>query len=109
QRREVIGIGVHIVAMPGLARAAMAAAVMGDTAVAAGGQKEHLVLKGVCAQWPAVAEDDGLSTAPVLVVDLRAVLGSDRGHGMVSLTLLHATAVALHAGRPGRCCEASLV
>ena len=34
---------------------------------------------------PAVAEDHGLSAAPVLVIDLRAVLGRDRGHGMVSI------------------------
>ena len=60
QRREVVGVGVHVVAVPGLARTAMAAAVMGDAAISAGGQKEHLVFKGVRAQRPAMAEDDGL-------------------------------------------------
>ena len=70
ERREVVGVGVHVVAVPGLARAAVAAAVMGDAAVAAGGQEEHLVLQGVRAERPAVAEDDGLSAAPVLVVEL---------------------------------------
>ena len=43
ERRKVVGVGVQVVAMPGLARAAMAAAIMGDAAVAARGQKEHLV------------------------------------------------------------------
>src|SRR6266568_2558933 len=81
QRFEVVGVGVQIVAVPGLARAAVAAAVMGDAAVAAGNQKEHLVFPGVRAQRPAMTEDHGLSAAPVLVIDLRAVLGSDCGHG----------------------------
>src|SRR5450830_1175032 len=58
----------------------MAAAVMGDAAVSAGAQKHHLVFPGVRAQRPPVTEDHGLSRAPVLVVDLRAVFGSDRGH-----------------------------
>ena len=68
--REVVGVGVHVVAVPRLARPAMAAAVMGDAAIAARRQKEHLVLEGVRAERPAVAEDDRLSAAPVLVVDL---------------------------------------
>ena len=34
-----------------------------------------------------MAEDYGLSLAPVLVVDLRAVFGRDRRHGMLSLVL----------------------
>src|SRR5438094_213082 len=67
---EVVGVGVQIVAVPGLARAAVAAAVMGDAAVAAGSQKEHLVFPGVRAQRPAMTEDHGLSAAPVLVVQL---------------------------------------
>src|ERR1019366_7063205 len=58
----------------------MAAAVMGDAAVSADAQKHHLVFPGVRAQRPPVTEDHGLSRAPVLVVDLRAVFGSDRGH-----------------------------
>ena len=88
ERREIVGVGVHVVAVPGLARAAVAAAVMGDAAIAAGGQEEHLVLEGVRAQRPAVAEDDGLSAAPVLVIDLRAVFGRDRGHWINSFLCL---------------------
>ena len=48
----------------------MAAAVVGDAAVAVRGQEEHLVFEGVRAQRPAVAEDHGLPGAPVLVIDL---------------------------------------
>src|SRR5262249_2819243 len=53
---------------------------VGDAAVAARGQKEHLVFPGVRGERPAVTEDHRLPTAPVLVVDLRAVLRGDRAH-----------------------------
>ena len=96
QRREIVGVGVHVVAVPGLARAAVAAAVVGDAAVAVRRQEEHLVLPGVGAQRPAVAEDDGLPGAPVLVVDLRAVFRGDRAHRMVS----HRSWLATHGQRP---------
>jgi hypothetical protein len=39
ERREVVGVGVHLVAIPGLARTAVAAAAMGDAAVSAGAQE----------------------------------------------------------------------
>ena len=42
---------------------------------------EHLRLPGVRAQRPAVAEADDRAGAPVLVVDLRAVLGGEGAHG----------------------------
>ena len=74
QRREIVGVGVHLVAVPRLARSAVAAAVVRDAAVAVRGEEHHLVFPGVGAERPAVAEDDRLSRAPVLVVDLRAVL-----------------------------------
>jgi hypothetical protein len=53
---------------------------MGDAAIAARGQEEHLVLERVGAERPAMAENNGLTLAPIIVVDLRAVLGGDRGH-----------------------------
>src|SRR6266446_5726475 len=80
QRREVVGVGVHVISLPRLARPAMAASVVGDTAVAARGQEKHLVLKSVRTQRPAVTEDDGLARAPVLVINLCAVFGSDGAH-----------------------------
>src|SRR2546426_12217164 len=89
QLREIVGVGVHFVPTPRLARSAMTAAVVCDTAVAVGAQKHHLVLPGVRAQRPSMAEDDGLSLAPVLVIDLRAVFGCDRRRGMFYLLLSH--------------------
>ncbi len=47
ERREIIGVGVHLVAFPGLIGAAMAAAIVGDAAETAVGQENHLVFEGV--------------------------------------------------------------
>ena len=58
----------------------MTAAIVGDHPISVLAQEEHLVFPGVRAQRPAMTEDDGLPRAPVLEVDLRAVLGHDRGH-----------------------------
>jgi hypothetical protein len=66
----------------------MAAAVMRDAAVTARGQKEHLVLKCVRAQRPPVAEDDGLSRAPVIEINLRPVFCRDRAHAFVPFILV---------------------
>ena len=75
---EVGGVRVHVVAVSRLARTPVAAAVMGDAAVSARSQKEHLIFKGVRGERPAVAEDHWLPGAPILVVNLRSVFSSDR-------------------------------
>src|SRR5258706_15858004 len=64
----------------------MAATVMGDRAIAMRGHEEQLVIPSVSVERPAVAEDDGLPHAPVLVKDLGAVLCGDRAraHGINS-------------------------
>jgi hypothetical protein len=62
------------IAVPGLTRPAMAAAIMDDAAIAVRSQEEHLVLEGVCAERPAMAEYDGLARAPIIEIDLRSIL-----------------------------------
>src|SRR3954447_20950738 len=47
-------------------------------------EEQQLGVPVVGRERPAVAEDDGLSGAPVLVVDLDAVGGGDGGHGSSS-------------------------
>jgi hypothetical protein len=59
QRREVVGVSVHLVAVPRLARTAVAAPIMRGASVAACGEKQHLVFPRVSAQRPSVAEYDG--------------------------------------------------
>jgi hypothetical protein len=80
QGGQVVGVGVHVIAGPGLVRTPVAAPVVGDGAVAVGRHVEHLVVPGVGVQRPAVAEHDRLPGAPVLVVDPGAVRGRDHSH-----------------------------
>ena len=58
----------------------MPTAVVGSAVLTARSQIEHLVLKGIRAQRPAMAEDNGLTRAPILELDLRTVLGSNWIH-----------------------------
>ena len=96
--REVVGIGVHVVAIPGLARPAVAATVMGDAAIAVGGQKQHLSLPAIRTEGPAVAEHHRLSCAPVLVIDLRTVFRRDRAHCLAPSLSLGSGSVADEGG-----------
>ncbi|MNG36393.1 hypothetical protein D3C84_1234070 [compost metagenome] len=59
----------------------MTASVVGDDPVALGSQENHLRLPAVSVQRPAMTEDNRLTGAPVLVVDLDAVAGSEGAHG----------------------------
>ena len=81
QDGEVVGVGVHLVAVPGLRRATVAAAVVRDDAVPVLGEEPRTRIPGVGVERPAVAEDDGRAAgAPVLVEDLRAVIDGDEWH-----------------------------
>ena len=82
QLGQVVRVGVHVVTVPGLVGAAMPAAVMRNHAVAALAQKHHLRIPGVAAQRPAVGEDNGLPTAPVLIENPCSILGSKHTHGV---------------------------
>src|SRR5262245_3675804 len=77
---QIICISVHVIAVPGLARTTMAPSVMCDAAISVRGQEEHLILEGIRTERPAVAEHHWLPVTPIIVVDLRAVLGLDRTH-----------------------------
>jgi hypothetical protein len=57
ERREVVGISVHIIALPGLVGAPVSTAIVCNTPVASRPQKEHLIFEGVRTQRPAMAED----------------------------------------------------
>src|SRR5271169_2677433 len=64
-------------AVAGLGGSAVAAAVMGDDAIAMIEEEQHLRVPVIGRQRPAMAEHDRLTFAPVLVEDLNAVLGRD--------------------------------
>src|SRR5262249_45508092 len=54
--------------------------VVGNGAKAVAREEEQLLVPRIGVEGPAVAEDDGLARPPVLIEDLRAVFGFDRGH-----------------------------
>src|SRR6266550_4425986 len=56
------------------------AEIIGDASIAARSEKEHLIFKGICGERPAVTENDGLSFAPIVVIELCAVFGGNRAH-----------------------------
>jgi hypothetical protein len=63
---EIVGVRVHVIAVPRLTRSAVSASVMGNATVAPRSQEEHLVFKGISIQRPAMGEDDRLTAAPVV-------------------------------------------
>jgi hypothetical protein len=63
---EIIGIGVHVVAVPGLARTAMATTIVSDRAISVGCKKDELLVPGVGIEGPAVPEDNRLPFAQSL-------------------------------------------
>src|SRR6202041_168411 len=80
QRRQVVGIMIHVVAVPGLAGTPMAPPVMSDHAVATLAEEQHLCVPIVRRKRPAVTKDDRLAFSPVLVVNLNSILRSNRRH-----------------------------
>ena len=80
QRRQVIGIVIHVVTVAHLSGPAMAPAVMSYDAIAVLEEEQHLRVPVIGRQRPAMAEHDWLTFAPVLVENLNAVFGRDRGH-----------------------------
>src|ERR1700688_1574096 len=102
---EIVSVGVHLVAIPSLGGAAVAAAVMRDDSMTVLAEKQHLPVPVVGAERPAVAEHDWLSCTPVLVVDLCAVFCRNRSHNMISLRVRFVK-FAVEAGAcgvPGDC------
>src|SRR5262249_40469058 len=81
--RKIVGVMVHVVAIGGLGRTTVAAAIMGDHAITAVEKKQHLGVPIVGRERPTVAEHDGLALAPVLVKNFHAVLRFDKAHVML--------------------------
>jgi len=85
--REIIGVGVQVVALPRLAGAAVTATVGADAPVAVRRKEEHRVFPCIGRERPPVAENDGLAVSPVLVVNLRSVFRRNAGHGSSFLSV----------------------
>src|SRR5688500_15298137 len=76
------GVAVHVVTVADLARAAVAAPVVGDDAIAVGDEVEHLGVPVIAAQRPAMVENDWLLVlgSPVLEENFGPVFGGDGAH-----------------------------
>jgi hypothetical protein len=66
QRRQVVGVVVHVVTVAGLGGASVPTPVMGDHPVPPLEEEQHLGVPVVGRKRPAMAEDDRLARAPVL-------------------------------------------
>jgi hypothetical protein len=79
QSRKVVGIVIHVMASTGLGGAAVAPSVMSDDAIAVFEEEQHLRIPVIGRERPTMTEDDGLSFAPIFIidVDVSSVLFSD--------------------------------
>ena len=77
ERREVVGVVIHIVSIAGLAGASVTSPVKCDNAIAVIQEEHHLRVPVVARKRPTVRENDRLAATPILVVDLCAVFGRD--------------------------------
>src|SRR5580704_18395684 len=77
---KIVGVVIEVVTIEHLTGAAVAAAIVGNHAIALLEEEQHLVVPIIARQRPAVAEHDGLTLAPVLVIDFDAVLRFDKTH-----------------------------
>ena len=80
ERGQIVGVMIHVVAVIGLGGTAVPAPVVGDDAIALLEEEQHLSVPVIRRERPAVRENNRLSSAPVLVIDLCSVFCGDRRH-----------------------------
>jgi hypothetical protein len=73
------------VTVPGLAGATVAASVVRDHTETLAQEKEHLRIPVIGREWPAMAENDGLSGTPILVINFGTVFHFDNRHFEIPL------------------------
>src|ERR1700733_5073369 len=84
---QVVCIMIHVVAIARLTGSAVASSVMCDDAVAVTEEEQHLRVPVVGRKWPTVAENEGLTFAPVFVENFGAVFCFDGAHFAISLAI----------------------
>jgi hypothetical protein len=85
QRRQIVSVGVHVIAVPGLRRTPVTSAIGRDHAIATLAEEQHLRIPVVGAERPPMAEYDRLPLAPVFVENRCAVFGRNGVHLRISL------------------------
>src|SRR6266480_4063335 len=84
QRRQVVGVMIHVMAATGLCGAAMPTPVVRYHAIAVLEVEQHLCIPIIGRQRPAVAENDWLTGAPVFEINLDPVLGCYCVHSSIA-------------------------
>jgi hypothetical protein len=87
---EIVGVRIHVVAIPRLIRASVPASIDGDAPISIRRHKEHLILKGVGGKRPTVIENDRLSGTPIFVIHIHAIFGRDNTHIYLLMNLYRA-------------------
>src|SRR5215469_17394122 len=67
---QIVGIMVHVVSAAGLSRATMFAPIARYDSETFTEEKKHLRVPIIRGKWPAMTEHNGLSTSPVLIIDV---------------------------------------
>src|SRR5258708_1688670 len=67
---QIVGIVVEVVAVAYLRRTTVTASVVGYDAITLLEEEQHLRVPVIGREWPAVAEHDGLTFAPILIIDV---------------------------------------
>src|SRR5580658_5842225 len=78
QRREVIGIVIHVMAVGGLARASVTPPIVCDHSIATLQEEQHLCVPIVGRERPTMGEHHRLTTPPILEEYRDPVVGPDR-------------------------------
>src|SRR5271170_760152 len=78
--QEIVGVCVHLVAVPRLRRTAVPSPVMRDDPKALLAEEQHLSVPIVSGKRPSVTEHYRLAFTPVLVVNLRTIFCDNRRH-----------------------------
>src|ERR1022692_1419475 len=81
---EIVGVGVHVVTIPGLSGTTVPSPVVRDHSIATLAEEQHLSVPVVRGERPPVTEHDGLPLSPVLVENRRAIFCGDMGHNFFS-------------------------
>ena len=83
---EIVCEGVVVISLEGLGGAAETPAIIGDDAIAIGGEEAGLILPGIGVKGPPVDEDDRHAGSPILVEDFSSILRGEIRHGCGSWT-----------------------
>src|SRR6266446_3811266 len=67
---KVFGIMIHVMAVARMGGPAVTSSIMGDDAITVFEEEEHLRVPVIGRQRPTVAENDGLSFAPISIIDV---------------------------------------